>query len=245
MRRELARFLSAAQLLTRLPLPDPGWEPGRLARAARHYPAVGFLLALPAAGLLLALNLWLQPAAAAGLALLLVVVLTGGLHEDGLADTADALGGHAPQDRALEIMRDSRIGTYGALALVFSLGLRWAALASLEPEAGALALLVALPAGRAGIALTLALGAYAREEGAAREAAGTTRGEAGFAILTAACAALLCGAAGLLALALALALALLLLRFTTRRIGGYTGDTLGAAEQIGQTGALLLLAGLL
>lgn len=245
MRREVARFLSAAQLLTRLPLPDPGWEPGRLARAARWYPAVGFLLAVPAAGLWLALNLWLPPAAAAGLALLLVVVLTGGLHEDGLADTADALGGHAPRERALEIMRDSRIGAYGALSLVFSLGLRWAALASLEPEAGALALLVALPAGRAGIALTLAFGAYAREEGAAREAAGMTRGEAGFAILTAACAALFCGAAGVLALALALALALLLLRFTTRRIGGYTGDTLGAAEQIGQTGALLLLAGLL
>ncbi|MFN3260915.1 MAG: adenosylcobinamide-GDP ribazoletransferase [Pikeienuella sp.] len=245
MRREFARVLSAAQLLTRLPLPDPGWERGRLARAARWYPAVGFLLALPAAGLWLALNLALPSAAAAGLALLLLIVLTGGLHEDGLADTADALGGHAPRERALEIMRDSRIGTYGALALVFSLGLRWAALASFDPEAGALALLVALPAGRAGIALTLALGAYAREEGAAREAAGTTRGEAGFAILTAACAALLCGAAGMLALALALALAALLLRFTTRRIGGYTGDTLGTAEQFGHTGALLLLAGLL
>ncbi len=243
MRREAARLLSAVEFLTRLPVPDPGWEPSRLARAARWFPLVGVLVALPAAGIWLAASALLPPFAAAGLALGFVALVTGALHEDGLADAADGLFGGRTKERALEIMRDSRIGPFGAVALVFVIGLRWSALAALPPAAGALALIAALPAGRAAMVLLLARGRYARSEGAAAEAGGVGVAELAVALLTALTAAALAGWAGLVGLALALALAALLLRVAARKVGGYTGDVLGAAEQIGTTAALLVLAG--
>lgn len=243
MKRQLRLFLSAVQMLTRVPVPDPGWEPDRLARAARFYPLVGLLLGGAAALLHLGLSALLPSAAAAGLTLAALALATGALHEDGLADAADGLFGGRTPERALEIMRDSRIGAFGAVALVFGIGLRWSALAALPPAAGALALLAALPAGRAGIVLILARGRYARAESAGVAAQGAGGTEFALALATAAAAALLAGWAGLAGLGLALLLAYGLMRWTARRIGGYTGDVLGAAEQAGTTGALLVIAG--
>ena len=120
---------TATALLTRLPVP---FTADRAAAAAWAYPVTGlFVATLAAAVASLALAFGLPPALAAGLVLAIQVIVTGAMHEDGLADSADGLWGGWTRARRLEIMRDSRIGTYGVLALVLVTGLRWAALTAI------------------------------------------------------------------------------------------------------------------
>lgn len=244
--REAALYLSAQQFLTRLPSPVwVGWDQDRLARAAKWFPIVGLML-----GCLVGLVWWsaaqvLPTTIAAGLALGLLFVLTGGLHEDGLADCCDGLGGGATRERALEIMRDSRIGTYGGLGLILSVGLRWAALSSLLPWQGFAALIIALAAGRAAMTMMLWSGTYARTDGAATSAAGGVTGrEAVFSMFAAIVIGVVCGGMiGGVAVLMTFVLAQLWLQRLTTRLGGYTGDGLGAAEQIGQIAVLIILVG--
>lgn len=245
LRRELALFLSALQFLTRLPAPGwIGWSDDRLARASRYFPLVGLVLGVIAGSIACGMGHVLPPAVAAGLALAALLLTTGALHEDGLSDCCDGLGGGRTRDRSLEIMRDSRIGAYGAAGIALSLGLRWSALAAMAPGAAGFALLVALPAGRAAVALMLWRGSYARPTGAAASAAGASAPEAAIAAATALLAgAVFGGLAGLAAVAAALVLGLLWLSYVSGRLGGYTGDALGAGEQIGQIAALIILAG--
>ena len=244
-RAELGLFLAAAGFLTRLPLPaGEGWEADRMARASRYFPAVGALVGLASGAAWWLAGLFLPGALAAGLALAAMIALTGALHEDGLADCADGLGGGRSREEALSIMRDSRTGSYGVLALVLSLGLRWAALAALAPVAGVLALALAGGIGRAMMVPATALAAYARPEGVgALVARGAGPGEVGLALGTALVLAVLGGWAGILALALAAAVAAALLAWMVRRIGGYTGDGLGAIAQAGEVTVMLVLAG--
>ncbi|HSF93997.1 MAG TPA: adenosylcobinamide-GDP ribazoletransferase [Thermohalobaculum sp.] len=242
---EVRLILSALGFLTRLPVPAwTGWEEGRLVRASRFFPAVGALIGAGGAAVWWLAGLVLPPMLAAGLALAAILLLTGALHEDGLADCADGLGGGKGGAEALEIMRDSRIGSYGALALALSLGLRWAALAALAPGAGALALILAGGIGRAMMVPATALARYARTEGlGSMVAAGAGPRELGVALATALLLAVLGGGAGLAALAAAAAAAGLFLWFLVRRVGGYTGDGLGAIAQFGEIAVMLVLAG--
>ena len=242
--RELALFLSALGFLSRLPLPAwVGWAPGRLARASRY-----FVLAGAAIGALAGLVYWiagliLPDPLAAGLALAALIWSTGALHEDGLADCADGMAARRPA-RALEIMRDSQIGTYGALALVFSVGLRWAALAALGPALGALTLVLSGGIGRFAMVPATACWRYARPGGAGDDIADGARvPEIAFALVTATLLALIGGWAGLLALIVAAALATAFLMRLTARLDGYTGDVLGASAQIGEIAVLVVLAG--
>lgn len=244
--QELKYYLSAQSFLTRLPTPEwVGHDENRLARAAKWFPAVGLFLGL-VVGLVWLLAGWLTtPAIAAGLTLAALILLTGALHEDGFADCCDGLGGGATRKKALEIMRDSRIGAYGAVGLVISIGLRWAALSSFSIWAGLAALMIALATGRAAMVLILRYGEYARETGAADSAAGGVEADetllaAGIALTT---GLILGGLSGLLAAAAALGLAMLWLRWLRKKLGGYTGDGLGAAEQISQITVLIALAG--
>lgn len=244
-RDELGLFLAAAGFLTRLPLPaDDGWEADRMARASRYFPAVGALVGLAGGAVWWLAGAFLPGVLAAGLGLAAMIALTGALHEDGLADCADGLGGGRSREDALEIMRDSRTGSYGVLALILSLGLRWAALASLAPAAGVLALVLAGGIGRAMMVPATALAAYARPEGVGSLVARGARGEEiGVALGTALVLAVLGGWAGLLALVLAAVVAGALLAWMARRIGGYTGDGLGAIAQAGEVTVMLVLAG--
>jgi adenosylcobinamide-GDP ribazoletransferase len=244
-RDEIALLLSAAGFLTRLPVPGwAGWEDGRLVRVSRFFPIIGALVGAAGAGVWWLAGLALPPALAAGLALAAMLLLTGALHEDGLADCADGLGGGATRDRTLEIMRDSRIGSYGALALILSVGLRWAALAALAPGPGVLALVIAGGIGRAMMVPATALARYARPEGlGAMVAAGAGSLEVTVALATALLLAVIGGGAGLLALLLAAVVAGLFLLYLVRRIGGYTGDGLGAIAQLAEIAAVLVLAG--
>ncbi|MEL6478701.1 MAG: adenosylcobinamide-GDP ribazoletransferase [Pseudomonadota bacterium] len=245
-------FLSAVQFLTRLPVPEHPWSPGQLARASRYFPLVGALVGGLSALVWLGASALLPAPLAAGLTLAASIALTGALHEDGLADTVDALGGHAARDRALEIMRDSRIGTYGALALILSVGLRWAALAALAPLAGAAALITAATLGRAAMVPVSRLLPYARGEGAGQQIAPGPNGlDLAIALATAlvALGLLLLVAvppSGLLILVTVSPLAAALpFRAAARRLGGYTGDVLGAIGQAVEIAVLVTVAGLL
>ena len=243
-------MLIAVQFMTRLPVPTPSWapewQPDMLARAARHFPLAGALVGGICALVWLLAASVLPPAAAAGVALAVGMLATGALHEDGLADLFDGLGGGFTRDRALEIMRDSRIGTYGGAALIISLGLRWAALSALAPAAGACALIAVHALSRAPATVMLARFDYAREGPTARDVAGgVTAPEALWAVLSAlAIAALALGPSALPA-ALAGALgAAAMAAWMLRRLGGYTGDGLGAMEQAAEAAMLLTLAAL-
>lgn len=240
-----ADLAAALGLLTRLPVPvDATAAQARGAAAAWAYPLAGLLIgAITALAGVVALWLGLTPALAAGLMLAVGVVVTGGLHEDGLADTADGLWGGHDRARRLEIMRDSRIGTYGVLALGLSLILRWAALTALI-GAGWLWVpaLVAAVLSRTAMVAVMAGLRHARGDGLAHAV-----GRPG--MRTAQIAG---GIGALVALTLTgwwvvpLALIVAAVAFGTAliakaKIGGQTGDILGATQQLTEIATLLAL----
>ncbi|MGB0506602.1 MAG: adenosylcobinamide-GDP ribazoletransferase [Pikeienuella sp.] len=244
--QELKYYLSAQSFLTRLPTPEwVGHDENRLARAAKWFPIVGLLLGI-IAGSIWAIFSWLTaPTIAAGITMAALALLTGALHEDGFADCCDGLGGGSTTERALEIMRDSRIGAYGAVGLILSIGLRWSALSSFEIWSGITAFIIALTTARASMVLILRFGTYARPSGAADSAAsGVEIDETAMAIgLALLIALILGGPTGLMVSIGAFILSFIWLKWLTRKIGGYTGDGLGAAEQISQIFILIALAG--
>jgi len=250
---ELRLFFVALQFLTRVPPPRwVGFEPDWLNQSARWFPLVGTLLGGVAALVLCVASWVFPPAIAVGLSIASTLLLTGGFHEDGLADTADALGGAVSRERALEIMKDSRIGSYGALALVVVLGLKAAALAAMLPALALPVMLLAHTASRAAAVVLIRVLPYAGdiERAKAKPLARRVSG-AGVAVALGTVAAL--GVVLVLQLpahAPMVAMSVVLVaigtawsaRWLRHRLGGYTGDTLGATQQI--TELLALLGGL-
>ncbi len=243
--REWNSFLLACQFLTRLPVPAR-WNAERMAAAPRWYPAVGLIVGALAALTYFLASLRLDPPLAALAAVGAAMLVTGCLHEDGFADLCDGLGGGATKERALEIMRDSRLGTYGVAGLALSLLGRWQALAALPPALVPLALLAAHAGSRASCVAAMAGSRYVRAEGAA---AGVSARPGAVVVAIATAALPLLGLA-ILAPAAALAglVGLLLAHWLTRRwyerrLGGYTGDCLGAIQQTGELAFLLAVLG--
>lgn len=231
----------ACLLLTRLPLPRlPDQAFAHQARAAWAFPLVGLLVGALAAGVgWAALTIGLPAGAAAGLILGVQIILTGAMHEDGLGDTADGLwGGHTPE-RRLEIMKDSAIGTYGVLALILSLGLRWIALTALIPS-GLGAVLAVAALSRAGMPALMAALPHARSSGLSHHVGAPSGAIARIAFgLGGIIAVALCGPA-ILAPAVVAGVAILALALIAKaKIGGQTGDILGAAQQLGEVALLL------
>jgi adenosylcobinamide-GDP ribazoletransferase len=236
----------AIGLLTRIPLPHPnGAHPPNLARAQRVFPLVAAAIGA-AVGLidLALLATGIPPLAAAALALGASALLTGALHEDGLADLADGFGGGRDKAAKLEIMRDSRLGSYGALALLVGFAAKMAALAALPVGALVPGLIAAHALARGTLPVLATIMPNARSDGLAASAG---RVEPLVAVTAAALAlviALLClpPAAALLAVTAAALGAAVVAVLAKRQIGGMTGDVLGAAEQVGETAVLLVLA---
>ena len=245
--RRLAADLELSLMFcTRLPLaPSMPAAGGDVARASWALPVAGALVgALGALAYWMAVRLGLPPLVAAVLALAAGMVVTGCLHEDGLADTADGFGGNG-HERRLEIMRDSRLGTYGACALLMSLLVRWSALASIaDARAVALALVAAHAAARAPLPAFMALVPPARSDGLAAAAGAPPHAAVAAAGLLGALALGLClrPTAALAALVLLAAAAVLMARVSVKAIGGHTGDVLGALEQINEILVLLVAA---
>jgi adenosylcobinamide-GDP ribazoletransferase len=238
--------LAALGLLTRLPITVDGVRAtARGAAAAWAWPLAGALVGL-IGGLAgaAALGLGLPAGLAAALTLATQALVTGAMHEDGLADSADGLWGGWDRARRLAIMKDSHIGTYGVLALVLSLIARWSALMALLPLPGALAILVAVGGlSRAPMAVLMAWLPNARDGGLSHSVG---RPEAATAALASVVAfGLAFGLLGAVALPAALLIAGATLAFgayARRRIGGQTGDILGAAQQLAEVLMLSLLA---
>ena len=244
-RREAQLLLSATQFLTRLPVRPLSYDANWLPRGAKYFPLVGVLVGcLGAAVLLLASAVWPAPLPQI-LALAATLLATGALHEDGLADCADSLGGSSREKR-LAIMKDSRLGTYGALALMITLGLQVAALAALSATLGALCLVAAHAAGRLGPVLVMAAGPYAGDPAASRIEHRPERPEAGEIALAAlfglAPLALVPSGWAALGVLIGGAAASLFAFSLCRPLGGYTGDVLGGVVVVFQTAFLLGVA---
>jgi adenosylcobinamide-GDP ribazoletransferase len=237
--------LVAFRYLTTLPLPRSR-AAGDLGRAAGWFPVVGLVLGGCLALASLAVDRVFPPGVGGMLLVAFWAALTGGLHLDGLADACDGLGGAWSRERALAIMRDARSGPYGVAAIVLVLGLKAAALASLPEGLAWRALVLAPVLGRAGPLLLVRLCPPARPEGAGHAFAEGARWPAlvagGLIVLTVSLAtlgpwgALPLGAAGLFVWCLA--------AYLRRRLGGFTGDTLGALVETIEAGVLTLAVSL-
>jgi adenosylcobinamide-GDP ribazoletransferase len=217
---------------------------GEVARASWALPVAGLVVGLAGAiAYWAARKIGLPSDPAAVLALAATVLVTGALHEDGLADTADGLGGGNSREQKLEIMRDSRIGSYGACALILSMIVRWSALATIaEPRAVISALLIAHVAARASLPVLMWLVPPARSDGLSAGAGQPLGGSA----LISAGLGFICLVFGLgfgkaiLALLLLALVGLVWGSIATRAVGGQTGDILGALEQTSEIAILLL-----
>lgn len=247
MRGELAIFGHAAQFLTRLPIPlGDSYSPERDAASVRYYPLVGVLIGSLCAAVYWAAGWVLPGLPSVMLAVVAGLLVTGALHEDGLADTFDGIGGARTRDQAIAIMKDSRLGTYGVLALIIVLGLKISALSQLDVRTVCIALVTAHGLSRLSSVLVIATSRYV----------GATPGSAAQGVsvpsLLVACGtgtAVIAGLVGSLPLAVVLAALLgwaighaCVVVLAQRTLGGHTGDTLGAVQQAGETGVYLGLA---
>jgi adenosylcobinamide-GDP ribazoletransferase len=234
-------FLTCLPLTHRTPIAN-----GELSQALWTAPVVGVAVGLLGAGVYgLAQQLHLPPLPAAVLAVAATLVVTGGLHEDGLADVADGFGGGATRERKLEIMHDSRIGTFGVCALILSFMLRVSALTNLgDPGLVAAVLVAAHAAGRAPIAAFMQLIPAARTDGMSADAGRPPQETAVVAVLLG-LVPLMVGlgfAAGVVAVVLLAVGFGCMAWLCKRQIGGQTGDVLGALEQTGEIVVLLVAA---
>ncbi|GIX23666.1 MULTISPECIES: adenosylcobinamide-GDP ribazoletransferase [Caldimonas] len=251
---ELRLLALAWQFFTRIPLPPSwgaraGYTPERLQASARHFPLVGAAVGGFSAAVF-ALAAWLlPPMLAVGLAMAASLWMTGCFHEDGWADTCDALGGAVSREQALAIMKDSRIGTYGAAALVMMLGLKAASLVSLPVAWVPAALVLSHTVSRTvAVGLIRAL-PYAGDPQHAKAkplATQLSRGgwvvAVGWAVLASVGVAAVVPATTVAAALLAAALAGLWCgRWLRSRLGGFTGDGLGAAQQLSELAIYLTL----
>jgi len=250
LRRIFADLRIAVALCTRVPLaPAEPVGDGELARASWGFPVAGLVVGLAGAVVYwLAWRTHVPPPAAAALTLAATILLTGAMHEDGLADAADGLGGGKTREQKLQIMRDSRIGTYGACALALSLMLRWSAIAAIEePRLVAAALLAAHAAARATVPAFMRFVPPARAEGLSAGVGQPPPSSVAIALaLGIACLIFCLGVhAAVLGVTTVLVVGLLLAWLARSQIGGQTGDVLGAMEQIGEAAVLLIAASVL
>lgn len=256
LKNTLAEFGLVIGFLSRIPVPNlkEFAGDGALARALRFAPIAGLAVSsVPALIIAMGVQLVLPGFATATLAVAGAILITGALHEDGLADVADGFGGGMTRERKLAIMRDSRIGTYGAAALVCSIVLRIACIARLT-EQGTFAvvvsaIVVAACVSRALMLLPMAFLRSARQDGLARRAGVVTMSSFAFAIglaLLLTGVPFIYGAYTLSRWATAVGMATLGCVATTvlaqRQIGGVTGDVVGASQQVAEIAVLLVLS---
>ncbi len=273
---ELRLFFTALQFLTRVPVPAwVGFEPSWLQHCVRYFPLAGALVGCVGALVMAVAGLWWPPMVAVVLSMMATVWMTGGFHEDGWADTCDGLGGSVSRERALEIMKDSRVGVYASLGLILLLVLKAVVLTSLltplyqEISSShssnihqvllgwtAMGLVWAHAFSRVVPVLLIRFLRYAGDIAHAKAKPLATRVSDARLLATLMIAALI---AALLWLALdhlgwpwrtwaqamgwstlaALLVSVMMARWLHRRLGGYTGDTLGASQQLSEAAMLL------
>jgi adenosylcobinamide-GDP ribazoletransferase len=264
LRREAHLFWTALTVYTRLPAPAwVGCSANQLRRSIRYFPAIGWIVGAAQAAVLAGAALLWPSAVAAVLALAAGALLTGAFHEDGFADVCDGLGGGTSREQALKIMKDPRVGAFGAIGLLLLLGAKGGVLAAFAggivaasslPGAGtaaleaAAAIVFAHVASRWLVVTIMFRGVYARTGPGAKTGSKveliarplSRRGLAAATVwLTPAAALAWWHPWWLVALPVAFAARLALARWFRRRLGGYTGDCLGAAQQVTELVVLL------
>lgn len=235
----------AIGFLTRLPVPAAAdYRPGALAQAMRMFPLAGAVIGALGGGFYVLAFAPLPPLPAALLAVLVMVMITGGLHEDGLADSADGLGARGGREKRLEVMRDSRSGTYGVLALIFSVALRVTALAEAPSAWAGLGACMAVAAlSRAMIPAFMQVLPPARSDGLGASAGTPHAGIAATAMVLGAVIAALGLAWAAPAAILAAVIGAALAAWVAKRcFGGFTGDILGAIQQMAELAMWLVIA---
>jgi adenosylcobinamide-GDP ribazoletransferase len=250
MIHEWRLFLFAVQFLTRIPTPRLKDPPGDwLARSGKYFPIVGAMVGVFSALVLLcAHTFWRSGPLPVLLALAASIGLTGALHEDGLSDTVDAFAGRTSEQR-LTIMKDPRLGAYGALALAFDLAIKAAALTSLPVPLAAAGLVCAHAGGRTAAVWTMSFLPYAADHAASKIDA-PQRGlrpwelALGLALALAPSTLLIPPDAGTASIAAAALASFFMATAGKARFGGHTGDVLGAVEQVYEIVFLLILSGL-
>lgn len=243
MKRELEYFFAALRFFTRLPVPAwVGHGQDQLNHAARYFPLIGILVGIIGAGVTELAALALPIGVAVLLGMAATILATGGFHEDGFADSCDGFGGGWDKAQVLTIMKDSRIGSYAALGVGLILLTKWSALTELDAGLGPPFLAIALIAGHAvsRLASTVLIYFldYVRDDDSSKSKPLAQRMAPGELAVAALCGLLPCLllplAEVLAALAAVFLSTLLAARYFLRRIGGYTGDCLGAAQQLGE-----------
>ena len=251
--QQLRLFFIALQFFTRIPIPRwVGFESAWLHQASRYFPAVGWVVALVTAAVYALASLLWPPAVAVVLSTVAGIWLTGAFHEDGFADVCDGFGGGLTAERVLEIMKDSRVGAYGAIGVNLMLAFKLILLMSLPVPYVVPALLIVHPMSRLASCTLIWRLDYARLEGKAKPLAQhMSTAEWLIAMFTVAlpvAALLLLGLLPLSNFLLACIFLILaswwLARLFVRRIGGYTGDCLGAVQQLSEVAFYLGLLAL-
>jgi adenosylcobinamide-GDP ribazoletransferase len=245
--REVRLFRIALQFLTQLPsgaIQD--WPADWLARCAKYMPLIGAIVGAIAGASIIVAAIFLPEPLPTVVGLVAAIALTGALHEDGLADTVDAFGGGRTRERRLEIMKDSRIGTYGTLALISVLALKGAALIAVAPVSAALVMIAGHAGARLAPVLTMWVLPHAGNGNAkvSQKTSEITSAEVSVAVLFGLLPGLILlpAAAFAIAMLVALAAAAVTALVAKRRIDGYTGDVLGAVEQIFETAFFIAAA---
>jgi adenosylcobinamide-GDP ribazoletransferase len=247
---EAKLFLIALQFLTRIPVgPIRDLPQDWLVRSVKCMPLVGALIGVVAGGVLLVSAAFFPEPLPVVIGLAMAIALTGAMHEDGLADTVDAMGGGADRERTLEIMKDSRIGTFGALALVVVLALKGTALAQMDPHSAFRVLIAGHAGARLAAVLMLSALPYAGAGNAmvSRTTSRMTPGEIVTAIALGLTPGLIVLQPAILFIPTMFALGAtgLTALVARRRIGGYTGDVLGAVEQVYETTFFMFAAAMI
>lgn len=258
IKTEWRLILVAIQFLTRLPVPPfKNYNPQWLHQSSRHFPAVGLFVGLLCAGVFWLGSILFTPLVAAVISTAFGIKLTGAFHEDGLADSCDGLGGGLTRERTLEIMKDSRLGAYGVLGLVSALLLKISLLAAMPIPVAIIALIIGHTASRLLCISLLALLPYGGEIEHAKakpmaQQLTPLQGLLSSGWLISACALValifpktmqqIGFVQWLLALTLALIATDYMRRLLRRRLDGYTGDGLGATQQLSEIAIYIGLA---
>jgi adenosylcobinamide-GDP ribazoletransferase len=261
MKRQALLLVVAVQFLTRLPMPNlEGFQTSWLSESARYFPLVGALVGVIGVGVWWLSSMVFPPAVAIGLMMSASLLLTGAFHEDGFADVCDGFGGGRTRESVLVIMKDSRVGAYGAIGVAMMLGLKWSVLASLPYTTFPMIVVAAHTGSRwCAIGLIWRLRYIRTDAEAKSKPLANSLGGGNW---------LLSGLLGMLVLLpgfllidpplrnqLALVLVASLVASLTSaifagayfrsRIGGYTGDCLGAAQQLAELSFFLTALGIL
>ena len=243
-------FITALQFLTRIRLfRDPDYDDGLFGRSVKFFPLVGLLAGSILAGVAVLTGGWLPGTVRSTLLVTLSVFITGGLHCDGLMDSADGLFSGRSRERMLEIMKDSRVGSFGVIAIILLLLWKWALLHDLPDSLLVPALISMMTFGRFAMILAILRFPYARPEGMGKAFAlyaGTHSLGPALATLLGLLAVfyfvtgpLVCGIAAAAALA-AILFAFWFGRWTTHKLGGMTGDTYGAVTELSELVVLIV-----